>query len=204
MIRGSGALAGLSLGALALGACHPRSPPPPVRVQPPTAISGAASPGWIEGDTAVEAAAQLPPGAPPAPADGGNAPEIRQERKVQQSLPMSVDLLWKVLRTTRISEDKRTGFFSAVHPPAVRALAGTTVSVTGFMLPIEQARQTSHFLVSRYTPVCFFCPPGDPNEVVEVRTRKPRPAGYDRVKVTGRFSLADNGEKGLFFRIEGD
>ena len=109
-----------------------------------------------------------------------------------------------MLRTTRIQEDKRTGFYTAAHPPEVLALAGTTVSVTGFMLPIEQARQTNHFLVSRYAPVCFFCPLGDPNEVVEVRTRKPRPAGYDLVKVTGRFSLADNGEKGLFFRIESD
>jgi hypothetical protein len=47
-------------------------------------------------------------------------------------------------------------------------------------------------------------PPGDPNEVVEVRTINPRPAGYGMVKVTGIFSIADNGEKGLFFRLQAD
>lgn len=71
------------------------------------------------------------------------------------------------------------------------------------MLPLEQESMTRHFLMSRFTPVCFFCPPGDPNEVVEVRTLKPFRAGYDRVKVTGVFSLTNNGEKGLFFRIDG-
>ena len=202
MTRRRAPLAGLSLAVLALGACHPRSPAPTARSPGPTAALAPAPPEWLEGDTAATAAARLLPGS--AAEDGGQASEIRQERKVQQTLPVSGDPLWKVLRTSKIAEDKRTGFYSAVHPPAVLALAGTTVSVTGFMLPIEQARQTNHFLVSRYTPVCFFCPPGDPNEVVEVRTRKPRPAGYDPVKVTGRFSLADNGEKGLFFRIEGD
>jgi len=193
-------LAGVLVAAAALAACHPRRAPPPVH----SAIAAAspAAPDWLEGGTAVAAAAELPPGSPPP--DVGPPPELRQERIAQQSLPKSGDPLWKVLRTTRITEDKRTGFYSAIHSPAVLALAGTTVSVTGFMLPIEQARETNHFLVSRRTPVCFFCPPGEPNEVVEVRTRKPRPAGYDQVKVTGRFSLADNGEKGLFFRIEGD
>jgi hypothetical protein len=192
----------MAIAAVVLTACHPQAAAPIAAKPPPAAVAVAPAAGWLEGDTATAAAAQLPPGSHPA--DEGPPPEVRQERKAQQALPTSHDPLWTVLRTTHISEDKRTGFYSAVHPPAVRALAGTTVSVTGFMLPIEQARETNHFLVSRYTPVCFFCPPGDPNEVVEVRTRNPRPAGYDLVKVTGRFSLADNGEKGLFFRIEGD
>jgi hypothetical protein len=161
----------------------------------------AAAPAWLDGGTATAAAAQLPPGGKAAPDDGSGA-EIRHERVAQQTLPQSGDPLWKLLRTSKVREDPRTGFFSATHPAAVAALAGRTVTLSGYMLPIEQAPQTRHFLVSRYTPVCFFCPPGDPNEVVEVRTRTPRKASYDLVRVSGTFSLADNGEKGLFFRLD--
>jgi hypothetical protein len=38
--------------------------------------------------------------------------------------------------------------------------------------------------------------------LVEVRAVRPVKAGYDMVRVTGRFSLANNREKGLFFRLE--
>jgi len=162
-----------------------------------------ASPSWLEGDTAKAAAATLPADAP-APAPDPLAGETRQERVVQRSLPKAGDALWRVLHTTKVSEDSRTGFYMAVHPPQVRALNGKTLAVSGFMMPIEQAPETRHFLLSRYTPVCFFCPPGEPNEVIEVRTRKPLKAGYDLVKVTGVFGLADNGEKGLFFRLDGN
>jgi hypothetical protein len=155
-------------------------------------------PDWLAGRAA-------PAGARPAPKGGlpHQTTEIRQERQVQKDLPQAGDPLWKVLRTTKVSGDAKTGLFIADHSAQVKALAGKTLTLSGFMLPLEQSDTTRHFLISRYTPVCFFCPPGDPNEVVEVRLRRPIQAGYSLVKVTGVFSLANNGEKGLFFRIDG-
>jgi hypothetical protein len=195
----------LLLALLATMGCHPAAQAPvqaPAELRPAIAAADPTPlPSWLDGGTATNAAAALPANAPSAGPDP-MADEIRRERALQQTLPQSGDPIWRLLRTTKIIEDERTGYYSAVHPPAVRALDGKTVTITGFMLPIEQEVQTRHFLVSRYTPVCFFCPPGDPNEVVEVRTLNPRPAGYDMVKVTGVFSIADNGEKGLFFRLQ--
>lgn len=201
-------LALIAIAGLALAACKPQA----VAVTPavaaatpqaqglPVAATLAASPDWLEGQSAATAPAQPDPGPSALP---GQSAEVVQERAVQQDLPKSADPLWAVLRTTKILEDRRTGLFTARHSPQVQALAGQTLTLSGFMVPIEQEEMTRHFLVSRYTPVCLFCPPGDPNEVVEVRTRKPLKASYDMVKVTGTFSLANNGEKGLFFRLEG-
>ena len=125
-----------------------------------------------------------------------------EERQAQKVLPQSRDALWTPLKTTKIGEDTKHGRFTATPPPAVKALNGQTITLTGFMMPLESQATTSHFLLSKYTPVCFFCPPGQPNEVVEVRTSKPLKAGYDRIQVTGRFALQNDGEKGLFFRLD--
>jgi hypothetical protein len=70
------------------------------------------------------------------------------------------------------------------------------------MLPLAADERTRHFLISPYTPVCFFHPPAQPNEVVEVRLRRAITAGYHLVEVTGVLRLANDGEKGLFFVLE--
>lgn len=128
--------------------------------------------------------------------------ELASERRMQLELPRADGPLWRTLRQTRISIDERTQLYRAVHPAAVRATAGRPVTVRGYMLPLESSHRTTHFLISPYTPVCFFHPPAEPNEVIEVRTRRPVEAGYHLVEVTGVLQLADNGEKGLFFLID--
>lgn len=133
-----------------------------------------------------------------APAGNG---QPSGERAAQKALPQSDAPLWGVLRKTRITEDVKRGLFAASFPPEVKALSGTTVTLSGFMLPLDAKGRTKHFLLSKYTPVCFFCPPGEPNEVVEVVSEKALPVSDDMTSVTGAFSLIDNAEKGLFFRV---
>ncbi|WAC59053.1 DUF3299 domain-containing protein [Brevundimonas sp. SL130] len=136
-------------------------------------------------------------GAGGPPVDG----ELASERRTQLDLPRADGPLWRKLRQTRISIDDRTQLYRAAHPASVRAIAGQTVTVRGYMLPLESTDRTAHFLISPYTPVCFFHPPAEPNEIIEVRLSRPIEAGYHLVEVTGTLELADNGEKGLFFVI---
>lgn len=70
------------------------------------------------------------------------------------------------------------------------------------MLPMDTAPRSKHFLLSRYTPVCFFCPPGQPNEVVEVISKPGVKLTGAMITLTGRLSLINDGEKGLFFRLD--
>ena len=123
------------------------------------------------------------------------------ERSAQARLPQGRSPLWSTLRTTRISEDDARGVFKADHPPAVRALVGKTVTIPGFIMPLDAAVRGNHFLLSKYTPVCAFCPPGEPNEVVEIRTARPIAYSAKLVSVTGKFALENKGDNGLFFQM---
>ena len=125
------------------------------------------------------------------------------ERAAQARLPQGHSPVWATLRTTRIKEDDARGLFTAQHPPAVRALVGRTMSLPGFIMPLDAQTRGNHFLLSKYTPVCAFCPPGEPNEVVEVHTARPIAYSDKLVTVTGTFGLENNGENGLFFQMSG-
>ena len=123
------------------------------------------------------------------------------ERAAQARLPQARTPLWATLRTTKIRVDDARGLFTAIHPPAVKALVGKTVTLAGFVMPLDAATRGNHFLLSKYTPVCAFCPPGEPNEVVEVRAAQPIVFSARMVSVTGRFALENNGDNGLFFQM---
>lgn len=125
------------------------------------------------------------------------------ERAVQAKLPQGHSALWATLRTTRIRADDARGIFTATHSPAVKALVGQNVTLSGFINPLDTATRGTHFLLSKYTPVCAFCPPGEPNEVVEIRTGRPVVFSAKLVSVTGKFGLENNGDNGLFFQMSG-
>lgn len=126
----------------------------------------------------------------------------RVELRSQLRMPHSPDAIWTTLQATRVRNDPAKGLYVASFPRAVSALAGQTLSVSGFMLPLEAKGTTTHFLLSKYTPVCFFCPPGQPNEIIEVQSSSAVVPSQDLVTVTGRFGLQKNGDGGLFFRLE--
>ena len=149
--------------------------------------------GWVLA-AAVVALAAVPAGA---------QLQGEGERAEQAKLPQGQSPLWATLRTTKIGEDDQRGLFTAVHPPAVRALAGRTISLPGFLMPLDAQTTGTHFLLSKYTPVCAFCPPGEPNEVVEIHSVRPISYSPKLVVVTGRFALEDKGENGLFFQMTG-
>jgi hypothetical protein len=124
------------------------------------------------------------------------------ERAAQAQLPKSQSPVWAKFLKSRINYDNKSGLYSIALPPDVRALAGVPISVNGFVLPLDGSDHTSHFLLTRNTPVCMFCPPGQPNEVVEVIAPKAIAWTDKLVAVTGPLTLVNNGEKGIFFQIK--
>jgi len=135
---------------------------------------------------------QAPPQAAGQPAD---------ERKAQDQLPKSHDPMWTVLGKTTIHLEKKEWRYSATFPDEVKALVGKEVSISGFMLPLESTEKFKHFIISKRTPTCFFCPPGEPNEIADVWMEKPIGWEEDVIKVSGTFELMDNPELGLFFKL---
>jgi hypothetical protein len=124
------------------------------------------------------------------------------EAAAQKFLPKVRDTLWSKLIKCEVSYDDKKDVYSIQVTPEVKALDGQTVTVRGFVLPMDGSDRTKHFLVSRNTPVCMYCPPGQPNEVVEVRTTHAIEWTDKITTVTGKLSLINDGEKALFFKIE--
>jgi len=123
------------------------------------------------------------------------------ERAAQQHLPRSQNPIWLKFAKCKVGYNNRSGVFNIAITPEVRAIAGRTVTVNGFVLPLDGSDQTKHFLLARNTPVCMFCPPGAPNEVIEVVSPHAVDWTDKMVTVTGPLGLIDNGEKGMFFKI---
>ncbi len=124
-----------------------------------------------------------------------------EERAAQDRLPQSHDVLWSKFVKCRVGYNNKTGMYSISVTPEVKAMAGQSVTASGWVLPLDGSDHTQHFLLTRRTPVCMFCPPGEPNEVAEVVTLRPVTWTDKLVTVTGLLSLVDNGEKGMFFKI---
>jgi len=124
------------------------------------------------------------------------------ERAAQQQLPQSHDTIWQTLHHTVITEDTKQGIYTAKHPADVQALVGKKLTIEGFVLPYTTDTLMRHFLLTRYTPVCAFCPPGAPNEVIDVTVDQPVKWEDKLYAVSGIFAIQNDGEKGLFFRLD--
>jgi hypothetical protein len=124
-----------------------------------------------------------------------------EERAAQDALPQATNPLWAKLAKCTVKFNQRTGLFSIGLTSDVKGLDGQSIDVNGFMLPLDGSDETRHFLLTKRTPVCLFCPPGEPNEVIEVTSTKPVAWIDDLVTMKGRFKLVNKGEKGVFFAL---
>jgi hypothetical protein len=125
-----------------------------------------------------------------------------EERQAQDKLPQSPHPMWQTLKKTKITVDQKKGLYNAKIPPEVKAFTGKEETVSGFMLPLESKDKFSHFLLSPRTPTCPYCPPGEPNEVIDVWTVSPIPYSEEMVTVKGTFQLMNDHEMGLFFKLK--
>ena len=123
------------------------------------------------------------------------------ERQAQDMLPQSDDPTWDVLAETYIGYDDNTGLYSATMPNNVTALDGKQVTIVGFMLPLEASEKFTHFLLSKRTPTCPFCPPGEPDEIIDVTVNEPVEWAEDAIKVVGTFGLMNDQEFGMFYKL---
>jgi uncharacterized protein len=130
-----------------------------------------------------------------------NSPRPIEEISAQKNLPKSNHPLWKTLQKTKVKFDKKTGLYSASFNEEIKAMSGKEIEVKGFVMPLAPNERFDHFLLSKLTPTCFFCPPGEPNEIIEVRLKKPINLQEDQIKIRGKFSLINDRQMGLFFRI---
>lgn len=132
---------------------------------------------------------------------GFTSEQPSDERAAQNALPQSKDAMWTALGEARIVFDNKKEKYDATFPADVKSLVGTKVKISGFMLPLDAEDKFKHFLLSKRTPTCPFCPPGEPNEIVEVFSTEPTEWDDGLVTYEGEFKLIDNQDFGLFYQI---
>lgn len=112
---------------------------------------------------------------------------------VEDSVP------WEDLMRARVQYRDMKLF--ADFPPEVADLAGQTVKVWGFMMPLEADLEQSWFLLASNPPSCFFHVPGGPAGTVEVFAREGIEVSWDAVVLEGRFEPQEASETGVVYRL---
>lgn len=123
------------------------------------------------------------------------------ERKVQEGLPQSHDSIWDSFTKCAVALDEKSYTYSIDYTPEVKAMEGERITVSGFMLPLESTEKFTRFLLTKRTPTCMFCPPGEPNEMVDVWLDSPTEWSEEMVSVTGTFSFTKEQQLGMFFKL---
>jgi len=113
----------------------------------------------------------------------------------------SEDLLWKTFSKCKLTTNKDF-YYDITYTSSVRAMNGKEIAISGFMLPLETKPKSSHFLLERRAPTCAFCPPGEPNEIMEVFSSKPMAWEENLITLSGTLVLPNDSKKGVFFQLK--
>lgn len=112
------------------------------------------------------------------------------------------DLRWVFFHDVNIAADRDKGEYVATFSPAMKKSDGQIFSVTGYMLSVESTTHTPHFVLTRRSTGCPFCPPNEPTEAIEVFATAPVDYRSTPITVSGRLRLVAHSGQGLFYRLE--
>lgn len=125
----------------------------------------------------------------------------QQAGKPQATLSAHSDM-WQDMADCTLRKSALLGQYSISFTPQMQALNHKTVSIDGFVLPLESAPRFNHFLLSARSPTCSFCPSGEPNEMIEVFSKEPLSWSDQKVAVRGTLKLMEEkNDKAIFFQL---
>jgi uncharacterized protein len=111
------------------------------------------------------------------------------------------DYIWKTFAECKVSTDPNFSY-NINYTREVKEMNGKEITASGFMVPLVAKERPGHFLLSKRAPTCAFCPPGEPNEVLEVFTGKPMAWTENLVTLSGTLVLPGNGKRSIFFQLK--
>lgn len=104
---------------------------------------------------------------------------------------------WSLLHKTR-------GMFrsGATFTEDLKEKDGRLVNICGFMAPIDQFRNVSHFMLLPVPITCYFCEAPPMRDVIEVRLNAPANMVNEPVLIGGRLRLHEGPRQPFFYTIE--
>lgn len=85
------------------------------------------------------------------------------------------------------------------YSPTITQYHNQTVTLMGYMFPLEQSDKQGHFLIGPYPLSCPFHYHVNFSQIIEVRTKKPIKFSYEPLTLKGTLSASLNEETGLFY-----
>lgn len=71
------------------------------------------------------------------------------------------DPRWSMFRGVQVDADLAKGMAIAHFPPELTKASGQTLEIAGYMTPLEARDVTRHFILTRRSTGCPFCPPNE-------------------------------------------
>jgi uncharacterized protein len=181
-------LAALCLSALSTAMATAQGTPPSTAKQP---SAPAATP-----------ATRVPMGAAradaPAPGQGAGYHSPQSRFPPLKDRPGVVS--WAVL--SAVTKRVEDGRILPVFTPAAKALDKKTVTLQGFMMPLEPGRMQANFLLSAVPTTCSFCTPAGAEGLVSVRGKSTLPFSENAITVRGTLTVLTHDLSGLYYRLD--
>ena len=116
---------------------------------------------------------------------------------------------WDLFNKTKEIEDctiDKDGYDYCIIKPlydsGIKKLNDTTVTVMGFMFPLEQSEKQKKFLLGPYPLGCPFHYHVGPSQVIEISSTEPIDFSFDPITITGKLKVNYNKETGTFYYLE--
>jgi len=112
------------------------------------------------------------------------------------------EILSKVTFQDQLQNPAVYGMPKPIFMPEVKALEGKTITLDGFIFPMEGKTEAKNFILSSL-PIanCFFCGNGGPETVVEIFAEDPVRYTEKKIKVRGKLLLSDANPNGLPYSL---
>ncbi len=111
------------------------------------------------------------------------------------------DPRWIEFRGVKTTVDKARGVMVAQFPKDLTAINGRELDIGGYIMPLEASTNMRHFILTRRSTGCPFCPPNEANEALEVYLKSPVHYEQRQFYVKGRLKLVPTSDQGLFFQL---
>jgi hypothetical protein len=108
---------------------------------------------------------------------------------------------WKTLFTVKYGDWRTT--FNPQFPAAVKALENKKISIKGFLIPLQEQKKHTTFLLSAFPfDQCFYCGKAGPETVIEVTVKKAIKTTDKIIEIQGTLELNAQDPTHLFYKIE--
>ena len=116
---------------------------------------------------------------------------------------------WQLFGKTKEIEDctiDKDGFDYCLIKPDydnnIKKFNGKTVTIMGFMFPLEQSEKQKKFLIGPYPLSCPFHYHVGPSQVIEISSEKAIDFSFDPITIKGRLEVKYNKETGTFYYLK--